>query len=177
MYIYICICITFFALTLCYTSFFFFLLYIVFIHVIVHVSRPRPARNECSMFPRNTPSPPVTSDVNNPRVVDNPFRSDATQAKSILQVLGRWSRRPDFSRLRQLRHADTTPDSLRILDLQIYSLNWLSYGPRAWPLFNQMPPPPPNKSQNTRAHALLPLDHTNTTQITSFFFFLFLLFF
>ena len=37
MYIYICICITFFALTLCYTSFFFFLLYIVFIHVIVHV--------------------------------------------------------------------------------------------------------------------------------------------
>ena len=36
MYIYICICITFFALTLCYTSFFFFLLYIVFIHVIVH---------------------------------------------------------------------------------------------------------------------------------------------
>ena len=37
MYISICICITFFALTLCYTSFFFFLLYIVFIHVIVHV--------------------------------------------------------------------------------------------------------------------------------------------
>ena len=37
MYIYICICITFFALTLCYTSFFSFLLYIVFIHVIVHV--------------------------------------------------------------------------------------------------------------------------------------------
>ena len=34
----ICICITFFALTLCYiyTSFFFFLLYMVFIHVIVH---------------------------------------------------------------------------------------------------------------------------------------------
>ena len=38
MYIYICICITFFALTLCYTSFFFFLLYIVFIHVIVHTN-------------------------------------------------------------------------------------------------------------------------------------------
>ena len=76
------------------------------------------------------------------------------EAKSIFQVLGRWSRRPDFSRLRQLRHADTTPDSLRILDLQIYSLNWLSYGPRAWPLFNQMPPPPPNKSQTpVRTHS------------------------
>ena len=76
------------------------------------------------------------------------------EAKSILQVLGRWSRRPDFSRLRQLRHADTTPDSLLILDLQIYSLNWLSYGPRAWPLFNQMPPPPPNKSQTpVRTHS------------------------
>ena len=76
------------------------------------------------------------------------------EAKSILQVLGRWSRRPDFSRLRQLRHADTTPDSLRILDLQIYSLNWLSYGPRAWPLSNQMPPPPPNKSQTpVRTHS------------------------
>ena len=75
---------------------------------------------------------------------------------SILQVLGRWSRRPDFSRLRQLRHADTTPDSLLILDLQIYSLNWLSYGPRAWPLFNQMPPPPPNKSQTpVRTHSYL----------------------
>ena len=41
MYIYICICITFFALTLCYTSFFFFLLYIVFIHVIVHIEHVR----------------------------------------------------------------------------------------------------------------------------------------
>ena len=39
MYIYICICITLFALTLLYTSFFFFLLYMVFIHVIVHVCK------------------------------------------------------------------------------------------------------------------------------------------
>ena len=97
------------------------------------------------------------------------------EAKSILQVLGRWSRRPDFSRLRQLRHADTTPDSLRILDLQIYSLNWLSYGPRAWPLFNQMPPPPPNKSQTpVRTHSY----HLITLILhRSLLFFLFFLFF
>ena len=98
------------------------------------------------------------------------------EAKSILQVLGRWSRRPDFSRLRQLRHADTTPDSLRILDLQIYSLNWLSYGPRAWPLFNQMPPPPPNKSQTpVRTHSY----HLITLILhrSLLFFFFFLLFF
>ena len=45
MYICICICIAFFALTLCYTSFFFFLLYIVFIHVIVHVNERHKIRH------------------------------------------------------------------------------------------------------------------------------------
>ena len=96
------------------------------------------------------------------------------EAKSILQVLGRWSRRPDFSRLRQLRHADTTPDSLRILDLQIYSLNWLSYGPRAWPLFNQMPPPPPNKSQTpVRTHSYHLITLILHRSLLFFFFFFF----
>ena len=96
------------------------------------------------------------------------------EAKSILQVLGQWSRRPDFSRLRQLRHADTTPDSLRILDLQIHSLNWLSYGPRAWPLFNQMPPPPPNKSQTpvrTHSYHLITLILHRLLLLFFFFFF------
>ena len=104
------------------------------------------------------------------------FLSDQMQlqAKSILQVLGRWSRRPDFSRLRQLRHADTTPDSLRILDLQIYSLNWLSYGPRAWPLFNQMPPPPPNKSQTpVRTHSYHLITLILHRSLSFFFFFFF----
>ena len=32
-----CVCVAFFALTLCYILFFFFLFYMVFIHVIVHV--------------------------------------------------------------------------------------------------------------------------------------------
>ena len=96
------------------------------------------------------------------------------EAKSILQVLGRWSRRPDFSRLRQLRHADTTLDSLRILDLQIYSLNWLSYGPRAWPLFNQMPPPPPNKSQTSvRTHSYHLITLILHRSLSFFFFFFF----
>ena len=98
------------------------------------------------------------------------------EAKSILQVLDRWSRRPDFSRLRQLRHADTTPDSLRILDLQIYALNWLSYGPRAWPLFNQVPPPPPNKSQTpvrTHSYHLITLILHRSLLFFFFFFFFF----
>ena len=98
------------------------------------------------------------------------------EAKSILQGLGQWSRRPDFYRLRQLRHADTTPDSLRILNLQIHSLNWLSYGPRAWPLFNQMPPPPPNKFQTpvrTHSYHLITLILHRLLLFFSFFFFFF----
>ena len=112
----------------------------IFRNAIINAQR---ANVTGSMIWRTSPRPPITLS-----------EQMQLEAKSILQVLGRWSRRPDFSRLRQLRHADTTPDSLRILDLQIYSLNWLSYGPRAWPLFNQIPPPPPNKSQTpVRTHS------------------------
>ena len=60
---------------------------------------------------------------------------------------------------------DTRPSNLFPQLAVIWASRLATLQPDATAVSQQVP--------NTRAHALLPLDHTNTTQITSFFFFFF----
>ena len=127
------------------------------------------------MFPRNTPSPPVTSDVNNPRVVNNSFRSDATRGEIDFASFGPVVASSGFLQATPLTscgHYSGLPPNTRPSNLfpqlaVIWASRLATLQPDATAASQQVP--------NSRAHALLPLDHTNTTQITSFFFFFFFL--
>ena len=91
------------------------------------------------------------------------------QAKSTFQFLGPWSRHPDFFRLRQLRQTDISPDTRPSNLFCELAVIWTSrlaiLKPAATAASQQV--------LHARAHTLIPLGHTHTTQIICPFFFFF----
>ena len=97
----------------------------------ISVRRSRRARKNRSCCPWNTSSSPEISHSRSTTLVDNPFRSDPVEVKSIFVFGGCWSRHSDFPGYERDINRISLRIALRTLDLLIHALNSLPSGPRA----------------------------------------------